>query len=109
MADWHFDGTGQKTGGPAGGENAASERVYFRSVRVLPEYWLEVEMGTGTIIRFNFGTRLKTVRFGALQDKALFASAHTDGEYLIFRTDGRVPVKITASEFMDLVLVDRTK
>ncbi len=82
---------------------------YFKSVRPLPDYQLEVIMETGTNIRFDFRTRLNTARFGMLKDEELFQSVRTDGDYLIFQKTGRMPVKITASEFMDLVLIDRTK
>ena len=82
---------------------------YFKSVCALPDYQLEVIMETGTSIHFDFRTRLNTARFGMLKDEALFRSAQTDGDYLIFQKAGRMPVKITASEFMDLVLIDRTK
>jgi two-component system chemotaxis response regulator CheY len=82
---------------------------YFKSVCALPDYQIEVTMGTGTTIQFDFGTRLNTARFGALRDEELFGSVSTDGDYLIFDKAGRMPVKITASEFMDLVLIDRTK
>jgi len=80
---------------------------YFRSVRVLPNYQLEVVMGTGTTIHFDFRSRLNTARFGRLQDEELFQNVETDGNYLIFAKAGKMPVKITAAEFMDLVLVDR--
>lgn len=83
--------------------------AYFQAVYALPGHQLEVRMGTGSSIRFDFRTRLRTARFGALQDEELFQSVSTDGNYLIFSKTGRMPVRITASEFMDLVLVDRTK
>lgn len=82
---------------------------YFKSVQAMPEYHLEVKMETGSIICFDFRSRLNTARFGMLSDEALFQSVHTDGNYLIFCKAGRMPVKITASEFMDLVLIDRSK
>ena len=85
------------------------EDGYFKSVRALPDFHLEVVMQTETIILFDFHTRLNTVRFGKLRDEEFFRSVTTDGLYLIFHKDGRVPVRITASEFIDLVLVDRTK
>lgn len=80
---------------------------YFRSVRALPGYLLEVSMETGSFIRFSFCGRLNTARFGTLRDEELFRSVQTDGNYLIFQKAGKMPVKITASEFMDLVLIDR--
>lgn len=85
-----------------------TEEGYFKSVKALPEYQLEVEMVTGTNILFDFRSRLNTVRFGKLRDEEMFTSVHTDGLHLIFSKKGKVSVKIAAKEFMDLVLVDRT-
>lgn len=82
---------------------------YFKSVQALPDYQLEVTMETGTTIHFDFRSRLNTLRFGMLRDEELFRSVYTDGNYLIFNRVGRMLVKITASEFMDLVLIDRRK
>ncbi len=81
---------------------------YFKNVRVLPDYRLEVEMETGAVVQFDFNTRLNTARFGALQDEEMFKSATTDGNFLIFQKKGKMPVKISAPEFTDLLLVDRT-
>ncbi|HWR60870.1 MAG TPA: hypothetical protein VN580_04625 [Clostridia bacterium] len=86
-----------------------TEAGYFKSVHALPDYRLKVTMETGTTIHFDFHTRLNTMRFGMLRDEELFRSVSTDGIYLIFSKAGRMPVKITASEFMDLILIDRTK
>lgn len=85
-----------------------SDEGYFKSVKALPEYHLEVEMATGTKILFDFRSRLNTIRFGKLRDEEMFQNVHTDGLHLIFSKMGKVPVKITAKEFMDLVLIDRT-
>lgn len=84
-------------------------RRYFKRVRPLPAYRMEVTMETGSVIYFDFRSRLKTTRFGALRDQELFQSVETDGDYLIFRKAGSMPVKITALEFMDLVLIDRSQ
>lgn len=88
---------------------APKEEGYFKSVRALPGHRLEVVMGTGTTIHFDFHSRLDTARFGRLSDPELFQSVRTDGSYLIFEKAGKMPVKITASEFMDLVLIDRRR
>jgi len=80
---------------------------YIKSVRALPGSTLEVTMATGSIIQFDFCSRLNSARFGILQDEELFRSVWTDGNYLIFEKAGRMPLKITASEFLDLVLIDR--
>ncbi len=90
-------------------EEDQTEEGYFKSVCALPDYQLDVTMKTGTNIHFDFRSRLNTARFGMLRDEELFASIKTDGNYLIFTKAGRMPVKITASEFMDLVLIDRGK
>lgn len=82
---------------------------FFRSVTALPDYMLEVLMGTGALIRFDFRTHLHTVRFNPLRDPTLFLSAHTDGNCLLFDAGASSAVKISASEFMDLVLVDRAR
>ena len=81
---------------------------YFKTVAALPDYCLKVRMRTGTTIHFDFRTRLNTARFGTLMDEELFQSVYTDGNYLIFSKTGKMTVRITAKEFMDLVLIDRT-
>jgi two-component system chemotaxis response regulator CheY len=90
-------------------DTSQMEEGYFQSVCALPDYQLEVTMKTGTTIHFDFRLRLNTARFGMLRDEELFKSVNTDGNYLTFSKAGRMPVKITASEFMDLVLIDRGK
>ena len=90
-----------------GQNGAAAAPGYFRQVQPLPGSRLEVTMETGTTIYFDFSSRLETVRFGKLKDEELFLSVRTDGNYLIFDKAGSMPLKIAASEFMDLVLIDR--
>lgn len=90
-------------------EEEKAQEGYFKQVFAGADYQLEVIMETGTTIHFDFRSRLNTVRYGMLKDEELFRSVHTDGNYLIFKKTGRMPVKITASEFMDLVLIDRRK
>lgn len=80
---------------------------YFKTVRALPDYQLEVTMATNSIIRYDFRGKLSTARFGMLRHEALFQSVYTDGHYLFFYKEGMMPVRITAAEFMDLVLINR--
>lgn len=87
----------------------SKEKGYFKSVRALPDYRLEVIMETDTVIHFDFSSRLDTSRFGRLRGDDLFKSVRTDGNYLIFEKAGKMSVKITATEFMDLVLIDRRR
>lgn len=89
------------------GEDSALKEGYFRGVQALDDYQLEVSMKTGTTIYFDFTSRLNTARFGRLKDKELFKSVRTDGSYIVFEKAGKMPVKVTASEFLDLVLIDR--
>ena len=85
------------------------QRAYIKSVRALPDYQLEVVMETGAVVNLDFHTRLRSVRFGALEDEALFGSVRTDGNYLLFSDGNRDRVQIGAKELMDMVLVDRTE
>jgi two-component system chemotaxis response regulator CheY len=95
--------------GAPGLSGATVREGYFKSVHALPDYQLEVYMETDSTIHFDFRSRLDTARFGRLKDEELFRNVRTDGDYLIFEKAGKMPVKITASEFMDLVLIDRRK
>lgn len=91
-----------------GSKDMEGQRGYFKSVGVLPGHKLEVETATGSKIEFDFTTRLDTMRFGLLKDEEVFATAFTDGNSIIFQKDGRVRVVISAEEFLDLLMVDRT-
>jgi hypothetical protein len=82
---------------------------FFKDVRPLPDYKLEIETGTGNLILFDFKTRLQTAQFGDLRDETLFQSVCTDGERLLFRAPGHMGVEVTAADFLDLLAVDRTK
>ena len=84
------------------------QTCFFKSVTAQPGYKLKVEMGTGTLIDFDFNSRLSSVRFGNLKDEAVFSTVHTDGDYILFQKEGEVKIKISPDDFMDLVLVDRT-
>ena len=81
---------------------------YFKSVKALPEHRLDIEMTTGAHIEFDFASRLNTMRFGVLKNERLFSTAFTDGEFILFGKDGLAKVSISAEDFMDLLLVDRT-
>ena len=84
-------------------------RRVFRSVMPLPNYQLKIEMETGNAVLFDFTSRLKSVRYGRLQDPKIFESVHTDGDALIFGFDEDELVIVTADDFMDLLMIDRTK
>jgi hypothetical protein len=84
-----------------------AQKDYFKSVKALPDYLLEIEMRTDAHIVFDFKPCLGTARFGALKEEEVFNTAHTDGFRIQFREGTREKVTITAGEFVDLVLVGR--
>jgi two-component system chemotaxis response regulator CheY len=94
--------------GERGAVKTKKQIGFFRSVKALPDYRLEVEMQTDTRIVFDFNSRLGTMRFGALKDAELFNTVHTDGDFILFGKEDAAKVKISPSDFMDLILVDRT-
>jgi len=81
----------------------------FRSVTLLPNYQLKIQMETGNDILFDFTSRIQSIRYGRLQDPEIFASVRTDGDALIFGVNEEELVTITADDFMDLLMIDRTK
>lgn len=113
LVNAEYDKNNKVTEKHSAGNNGHSPAMvgegYFTSVHALSDYQLEVLMRTGSTIYFDFRPRLDTIRFGELRDKGLFQSVRTDGDYLIFEKTGKMPIKITASEFMDLVLIDRRR
>lgn len=54
----------------------------IKSVTPRNDYKLEVLLENGSSIVLNLESRLKTVRFGMLEDKELFRKAATDGSYI---------------------------
>lgn len=86
-----------------------SYRKVFTQVTPLDDYRLKIEMETGNIINFDFRTRLRSARFACLLDEGVFNSVRTDGMHLIFYCDKKEIVKIAASDFMDLLMWDRTE
>ena len=67
---------------------------------VIPKegYLLEVQLENGSSVILNFSSRLHTVRFGMLTDKAFFQRAVTDGDCI--RWDNKI--EISASEVFQL-------
>ena len=79
---------------------------FIQSVQALPDYCLEVVMQTGAVINYNFTSQLCIPRFSALQEDVVFQSVRTDGDYLLFRRGNMDCARITAKEFMDMLMVD---
>lgn len=72
--------------------------------RVMPmeDYRLFVEMETGSTAVVEFKNKLETARFTALSDKPFFASAVTDGDYVIW-SDQKHTLKISIKELLDVL------
>ncbi|MDR1705598.1 MAG: DUF2442 domain-containing protein [Clostridiales bacterium] len=80
---------------------------FIKSVRPLSDYRIEVVMQTGTVVNFDFTSRLHTLRFAALQEDAVFHSVRTDGDYLLFKRGEVDCVRVTARELMDMCMSKR--
>jgi hypothetical protein len=87
----------------------APQTKFFRSVKAISNHQLEILMDTNSFIIFDFGDRLQSIRFSALQDTELFNTAYTDGFYLLFGKDDKPKVRISPSDLMDLLMTDRTR
>jgi len=55
-------------------------------------YRLEVQLDNGSSVTLNLESRLGTLRFGMLADKALFQRAVTDGNYI--RWDNKAEISV---------------
>jgi hypothetical protein len=53
-------------------------------IKVVPReaYRLEVLLDNGSMLVLNLESRLRTIRFGLLSDRALFEQATTDGSFI---------------------------
>ena len=69
-------------------------------VQPLDNYWLRLEMGSGSVLELNLENRLHTIQFCPLKDREVFRSVTTDGEALFFGD----ALEIGAEEIMNLAL-----
>ena len=81
---------------------------YFKCVRAISDYQLEILTETDTHVIFDFRPKFKTIRFMDLGERELFLSAHTDGNYVLFEKEGYMKVKIPAKELLDMALLERS-
>lgn len=79
---------------------------YIRSIAPLENYHLFLEMTTGSIAIIDISKRFHSIRFAALQDKKLFQTAVTNGNYVIW---GDGLIKVDVKELLDILLIDRSK
>jgi hypothetical protein len=96
---------------------------FFKSVKPLADYKLEIEMETGSRIMLDMARRVQALPLGNLRDKELFRTAHTDGVSLLFGPrerlsapyarkdgkDGSYKIAIDVNTFMDILLIDRSR
>lgn len=70
-------------------------------IKIVPlaDYRLEVQMDNGSSVTLNLESRLETVRFGKLTDKAFFDSATTDGSFIRWEDK----IEIALSELFQLI------
>lgn len=65
----------------------------IRSIAAKDDYMLEVVLENGSSINLNMKSRLKTVRFGMLEDKEFFKRATTDGTCV--RWDNKIEISLS--------------
>ncbi|MDR3645018.1 MAG: DUF2442 domain-containing protein [Clostridia bacterium] len=75
---------------------------YIKSVRPMDNHCLFVEMEGGSTAAVDFSCKLHTIKFAELADEALFQTAVTDGDYVVW---GGGRLRITAGELMDVILL----
>lgn len=72
--------------------------VKIREVEVSKLHCIEVLLSTGENIEVDFSNRLKTIRFGKLEDESFFACVETDGEMIRWGHE----IEMSLREIMDM-------
>lgn len=75
---------------------------YIRAVMPLKDYRLFMEMESGSTVTVDLSCKLGTIKYGLLEDEALFRDVKTDGDYVSW---GNGRVRVSAKELMDVVLL----
>lgn len=75
---------------------------FIKAVVPMKDYRLFMEMESGSSVIVDLSVKLDTIKYGELEDEALFRKVRTDGDYVIWG-DGQV--KVTVRELMDVVLL----
>jgi autonomous glycyl radical cofactor GrcA len=78
--------------------SGGGEMTQIESVIPKDNYNLEIRLNNGNSINLNFISRLSTVRFSMLSDKAFFSSVTTDGTCIRWGTE----LEISFSEVFQL-------
>ncbi len=74
---------------------------YIRWVAPMKGHRLLMEMESGSSVTVDLSVKLRTMKYKALEDEALFQSVKTDGDYVIW---GDGLVRVTAKELMEVAL-----
>ena len=75
---------------------------YIKKVLPMQGYRLQMEMESGSTVIVDLSNKLRTAKYAELADKALFQTATTDGDYVIW---GSGRVRLTVFELMEVVLL----
>ena len=75
---------------------------YIRLVAPLKDYRLFMEMESGSTVTVDLSAKLHTIKYGLLENEALFFNVATDGDYVMW---GGGRVRVSVQELMDVVLL----
>lgn len=75
---------------------------YIKAVLPLKDYRLFMEMEGGSTVTVDLSGKLCTAKYAELADEALFLTAETDGDYVIW---GRGRIRLTVNELMEVILL----
>ena len=75
---------------------------YIKAVLPLKDYRLFMEMEGGSTVTVDLSVKLCTAKCAELADEALFLTAETDGDYVIW---GGGRLQLTVNELMEVILL----
>jgi hypothetical protein len=75
---------------------------YIKSVLPMKDHRLFMEMEGGSTVTVDLSDKLHTMKYAELADEALFKTATTDGDYVIW---GGGRLYLTVNELMEVVLL----
>ncbi len=75
---------------------------YIKSVVPLKDHRLFMEMEGGSSVTVDLSVKLDTMKYAALADEALFKTAETDGDYVVW---GGGRIQVTVKELMEVILL----
>jgi hypothetical protein len=75
---------------------------YIKAVLPMKDYRLLLEMEGGSTVIVDLSGKLHTVKYAELADEALFKTATTNGDYIVW---GGGRLHLTVNELMEVVLL----